>query len=77
MQIIKPLNPMLKWKNQQTGEKMLIVLIHYLAKLNNKKDITPILPVKEIKWLDISEIKRGKYYVADNIKFLIEKGDIK
>ncbi len=77
IEIIKPLHPMIIWKNPQTGEKMAILLIHYLAKLKNKEDIKPMLPIKEIKWLDINEIKEGKYNVAPNIKFLIEKGDIK
>lgn len=74
--LIKPLHPFLLWKNPQTEEAMTIVLIHYLAKLKNKKDIRPILPIKEIRWLDINEIKKGKHKVAPNIKFLIEKGDI-
>jgi len=77
IEIIRPLHPMILWKNPQTGEEMTILLIHYLAKLKNKKDVKPIEPTKEIKWLDIHEIKKGKYKVAPNIKFLIEKGDIK
>ncbi len=95
IEIIKPLHPMILWKNPQTSEEMCIVLIHYLAKLKNKKEnrnpanpspdhpplnhleIRPIPPIKEIKWLDIEEIKKGKYNVAPNIKFLIEKKDIK
>lgn len=77
IEIIKPLNPMIIYKNPQTKEEMTIVLIHYLAKLLNKKDIKPIPPIKESKWLDISEIKKGKYKVAPNIKFLIDIGDIK
>jgi len=76
VEIIKPLNPMILWKNPQTSEKMCIVLIHYLASLKNKKEIKPIEPIKEVKWLDINEIKSGKHEVAPNIKFLIEKGDI-
>jgi ADP-ribose pyrophosphatase YjhB (NUDIX family) len=76
IEIIKPLHPMILWKNPQTGEKMCILLIHYLAKLKNKKKIKPIFPVKETKWLDVKEIKQGKYSVAPNIKFLIEKGEI-
>ena len=75
--IIKPLHPMILWKNPQTGEKMCILLIHYLAKLKNKNEIKPIPPVKEVKWLDIEEIKKGKHKVAPNIKFLIEKKDIR
>ena len=46
IEIIKPLSPMILWKNPQTGEKMCIVLIHYLAKLKNKKEIKPIPPLK-------------------------------
>jgi hypothetical protein len=56
---------------------MTILLIHYLAKLKNPKSIKPMPPIKEVKWLSISEIKAGKHKVAPNIKFLIEKGDIK
>lgn len=76
IEIIKPLHPMILWKNPQTEDKMCVVLIHYLAKLKNKDEIKPIAPIKEVKWLDIEEIKQDKYYIAPNIKFLIEKGDI-
>ena len=68
---------MIIYKNPQTGEKMTIVLIHFLAKLLNKDKINPIPPIKETRWLDIQEIKQGKHNVAPNIKFLIQKGDIK
>ncbi|MBI5148579.1 NUDIX hydrolase [Candidatus Pacearchaeota archaeon] len=77
IEIIKPLHPMIIWKNPQTKKKMCIALIHYLAKLKNKKEIKPIFPIKEIKWIPIKEIKQGKYKVAPNIKFLIKKGDIR
>ena len=77
VEIVKPLNPMILYKNPQTQEEMTIVLIHYEAKLLNKSDLKPIEPVKEVTWLDIEEIKQGKHRVAPNIKFLIEKGDIK
>lgn len=76
IEIIKPLHPMILWKNPQTKESMVILLIHYLAKLKNKDEIKPIFPIKEIAWLDIDEIKAGKFNIAPNIKFLIEKGDI-
>jgi len=77
IKIIKPIHPMIIWKNPQTKERMAIVLVHYLAKLLNRNEIKPIDPIKEIKWIDIEEIKQGKHFVAPNIKFLIEKGDIK
>jgi len=77
IEIIRPLHPMILWKNPQTSERMVILLIHYLAKLKNKQDVKPMPPIKEIKWLDVGEIKEGKHNVAPNIKFLIEKGDIK
>ncbi len=76
LEIIKPLHPMILWKNPQSGEKMCILLIHYLAKLKNRGEIKPISPIKEVKWLDIDEIRKDKCEVAPNIKFLLEKGDI-
>ncbi len=76
IEIIRPLNPMIIYKNPQTSEEMTIVLIHYEAKLKNKNEIKPIDPIKEVQWLDIEEIKAGKHKVAPNIEFLIEKGDI-
>ena len=77
IEIIKPLHPMIIWKNPQTKERMAIVLIHYKAKLLNKDEIKPVYPIKEIKWLDIKEIRQSKHNVAPNIQFLIQKGDIK
>ena len=77
IEIIRPLHPMILWKNPQTDEKMAILLIHYLAKLKNKQEIRPMPPIQEVKWLDIHEIIEGKHNVAPNIKFLIDKGDIK
>ena len=76
VEIIKPLHPMILWKNPQSGGEMVIVLIHYLGKLKNPDEIKPMPPIQEVKWLDINEIKEGKHNVAPNIKFLIEKGDI-
>ncbi len=76
IEIIRPLHPMIIWKNPQTKESMCIVLIHYLSKLLNKHEMKPMPPIKEVRWLDIKEIKEGKHFVAPNIKFLVEKGDI-
>ena len=77
IKILKPLSPMILWKNPQSGEEMCILLIHYKAKLLNKKDLKPVAPIKEVLWLSISDIKEGKYNVAPNITYLIEKGEIK
>jgi len=77
VEIIKPLNPMIIYKNPQTEKEMTIVLIHYLGKIKNKSELKPGAEIKEVKWLDISEIKEDKHKVAPNIQFLIEKGDIK
>lgn len=76
IEIIKPLHPMIIWKNPQTDESMAILLIHYLARLKNKEEVKAIPPIQEVTWLDIKEIEEGKHDVAPNIKFLIEKGDI-
>jgi len=77
IEIIKPLNPILIYKNPQTGEEMTILLLHYEAKLKNKDELKKGQDIQEIKWLNIGEIKQGKYKVAPNILKLIEKGDIK
>ena len=77
IEIIGPLSPMVLWKNPKTKEEMIIVLVHYLAKLKNKKELKRGEDIIEIAWLDINEIKKGKHNVAPNIKFLIEKGEIK
>jgi ADP-ribose pyrophosphatase YjhB (NUDIX family) len=77
IEIIKPLSPMVLWKNPTTDENVMIVLMHYLTKLKNKSSLKAGKGIVEMKWLDIKEIKEGKHNVAPNIKFLIEKGDIK
>ncbi len=75
--ILKRLSPLILNENPTTHKKMRIELHHYLAELNNPHEIKPISPVKEVKWLDLNGIKRGKYNVAPNIRFLVEKGEIK
>lgn len=77
IEIIRPLHPMVLWKNPQTDEGMCILLIHYLAKLKNHDEVKPIPPIQEVAWLDIDEIRQGKHHVAPNIEYLIKKGDIK
>ena len=76
IEIIKPLYPKVLWENPQTKEKMTIILISYQAKLLNKKEIRPIAPTKEIKWLDLKKISQWKSQVSPYTQFLIEKGDI-
>ena len=76
IEILNPLFPNILYKNPQTKEKMTIILINYLAKLKNKKDIKPIFPVQEIKWVSIKEIKQGKGNVSPNIMKLIKKRGI-
>ena len=77
IKILEKLSTMVINKNPRTKEKMRIELHHYLSVLKNPNKLEPIFPVKEVKWLDIREIKQGKYNVAPNITYLIEKGDIK
>ena len=76
IEILGPLHPMLINKNPRTGEKMIIILIHYKAKLKNKNELKAIYPIKEYVWLNIDDIKKGKYNVAPNISYLIKQGDI-
>ena len=66
-------------KKPRTGENIEMYLYHYLADLKQ-----PVKDYKsynhnghEVNWINIKDMKKEKYPVAPNIKFLIEKGDIK
>jgi len=76
VEIIKPLSPMILWKNPQTGEDMQIILIHWLCKLKNEEDLSRGEGIKEFSWISLDDIKSGELNVAPNVKHLIEKGDI-
>jgi len=73
IEILKPLSPNILYENPQTGEKMTIVLINYLAKLKNKDEIKPIPPEEDLKWVNIEDVKNGKGNVSPNVKQLVEK----
>jgi len=74
VELVKPLWPHVLYENPQTGEKMTIVLINYLAKLKNKEEIKPLPPEEDLKWVSIEEIKNGEGNVSPNVKVLVEKG---
>ena len=76
IEIIKPLFPNILYENPQTKEKMVIILINYLAKLKNKEEIKPLPPEEDLKWVSLEEIKAGKGNVSPNVKMLVEKEDL-
>ena len=53
-----------------------IELHHFLAKLKNN-DLKPGFEVKEIKWVNIKDIGKGKSEFAPNIKYLLERGELR
>lgn len=73
IKIIKPLMPHILYENPKTHEKMTIILINYLSKLENKEEIKPLPPTQEIKWIDIEEIKKGNSNTSPNVTELIKK----
>ncbi len=73
VEIIRPLMPNILYENPKTKEKMTIVLINYLCKLKNKKDIKIIFPTQEIKWILIKDIKQGKGNASPNVQELVKK----
>ena len=73
IEIVKPLSPNILYENPQTKEKMVIILIHYLAKLKNKDEIKPLPPEEEIKWISVEDIKNNLGNVAPNVKALVER----
>ena len=78
-EIIKELSTQKMNKKPQTEENVEMYLHHYLANL--KKPIKDYNLYNhnghEVNWINIKDMKKEKYPVAPNIKFLIEKGDIK
>lgn len=66
-------------RDPKTNEPADIELNHYLAKLKNlvKNYNSFNYNGHFVAWLDISEIKKDKYPVAPNIKFLLEKRVLK
>ena len=75
--ILEKLSTLILSENPTTHKKMRIELHHYLAELKNPLEINPIEPIKEIKWLSLDQIKRKKYVVSPNIRYLLEQGDLK
>jgi ADP-ribose pyrophosphatase YjhB (NUDIX family) len=74
---IRPLASNILYENPTTKEKMVIVLINYLAKLKNPKAIKPIPPEQDIKWVSIKDIKQGKGNVSPNVTELVRKEFLK
>lgn len=76
--ITKKLSTKYLTKKPQTGEEVNIELYHFRAELTDKIESYENFSHNghEIHWLSISEIKEGKYKVAPNINFLIEKNEI-
>ncbi|MFH1585825.1 MAG: NUDIX domain-containing protein [archaeon] len=73
IEIIKPLMPNILYENPKTKEKMTIVLINYLAKLKNPKEVKPLPPTQDIKWLAIEDIKNGQGGASPNVQALVKK----
>jgi len=70
IKIIKPLETMLLWKKPHTGEKIPVVLVHWLAKIVPKQKVTKGKDILEVVWLNIKDI--NKYDVAPNVKYVLE-----
>lgn len=74
----KKLSTMILDKKPGTNEDAHIELNHYLAELTTSHNYSSFFHNDHyVRWLNINEIKSGKYDVAPNILYLIEKGDIK
>lgn len=77
--LIKKLSTMFLEKKPETNEKVKIELHHYSAKLEKSPENYNAFNYKnhKILWISIEEIKQNKYKIAPNIKFLLEKKEIK
>jgi len=68
--IIRELEPLMLWKKPHTGERIPIVLIHWLAKIKNNQKPKKGRHTKEIFW--INSKYRG-IELAPNVRYFLRK----
>ncbi len=68
--IIKETEPLMLWKKPHTGEKIPVVLIHWLAKLKKGQVPRKGKHTREILW--INSRYKG-YELAPNVKYFLKK----
>ena len=69
IEIIKELEPMLLWHKPNTGEKIPVVLIHWLAKLKEGQVPKKGKHTKKIIWIDSNY--KG-YKLAPNVQYFLK-----
>ena len=73
VEIVKPLYPNILYENPKTKEKMVIILINYLAEILNPDEIKPIPPEQDLKWVSLDDVKQGKGDLSPNTLMLLKK----
>lgn len=69
IEIIAPLEPIMLWKKPHTGERIPVVLIHWLAKLRNGQKPKKGRRTRQILWIDS---KYKGYALAPNVRFFLK-----
>jgi len=75
IRILTRLSTMFLRVNPQTGKPADIELYHYRAYLTNKDELSPGKGIEEIRWFDIDKLKQ--YHIAPNVKYLLERGELR
>ena len=77
--IISKLLTMKLNKKPGTGEEINVSLYHFKSELKNfHRDFNSFEHNNhQVEWVPLDEIEKGKIEVAPNIKFLLEKGELK
>jgi len=75
--ILRKLSTIFLRKDPKTDKPADIELHHYRAFLKNKNEISPGKGIEEIRWFDILELELGRYKIAPNVKYLLERGEIR
>ena len=70
IEIIKETEPLMLWKKPHTGEKIPVVLIHWISRLKKGQKPKKGRHTKEILWID-SKYKGHK--LAPNVKYFLKK----
>lgn len=77
IRILTKLSTMFLRKDPRTGKPADIELYHYRAFLANKDEIKKGKGIDEMSWFEIDELKQGRYKIAPNVKYLLERGEIR
>jgi 8-oxo-dGTP diphosphatase len=77
IRILRKLSTIYLHKDPKTGKPAEIELHHYRAFLRNKDEIKHGADIEDMRWFDLDELKSGDYKIAPNVRYLLERGELR